>query len=101
METYYKNILTITALVFAQIGGMMVIHELTHKQIFQEYGCQNITIGINLAGMYTDAECTKTTDITVTLAQANVESLGYQLLLPTTMITALITISILERREHT
>ena len=53
---------------------LVTLHELTHYQIFKEYNCTDIVVGVNWNGAYTSADCSNPD---VKLPQAINEVVGY------------------------
>jgi hypothetical protein len=73
MNKIFLNIVFLLLLVTTFI----FLHELTHKTIYEKYGCTDIEQGYENFRFYTSAICT---DKDVTLAQSIAEIVGYNIM---------------------
>lgn len=83
------------------MASFMYIHENTHAVIFQEYGC-TYRFGFTWEGAYTEGRCpliSAERSVSLDEAQANVEAIGYQLLLPTLLLAGIFLV-LLDLRFH-
>lgn len=71
MKTTIINILFFLLL----MGGWVVVHETTHKVVFEMFGCENVHFVVGMRGFETIASCPDNRSDT---AQAMVEAVGYQ-----------------------
>jgi hypothetical protein len=80
--------------------GFFAIHEFTHAVVFEEYGC-GYHFGLTWGYVYTEGECVGVgyDRAGLMMAQAGVESLGYQLCIPL-LVLLLILFEVTERNEH-
>jgi hypothetical protein len=82
-----KTFLQFIILFLFMVAGVVFIHETIHGQIYNYYGCENVTYGVEAdslfsSGFYTSADCGNidyrfTYDI-ITLAHSINEIVAYQ-----------------------
>jgi hypothetical protein len=71
---------------FCLLSAWVYFHELTHRTIYWEYGCEDIKTSFDIKGWTTTASCPESS---VKLAQAENEVVGYNVM-PFLIIIALI-----------
>ena len=74
---------------------LVTLHELTHYQIFKEYDCSDIKIGLDWRGAYTSADCSNPD---VKLPQAITEIVGY-IFIPMFMMVSAFMFEMMDRKN--